>query len=381
MNREVAKTIRVKLHSLTNVKERLLSREYAAFQRAVQGEDADLYSATKQQARKVRRQKNPRFEQPVVLRNDVLTVVEQKLPLSKHWVKVPVYNPEKERGDSVWCPATVPEKDHALVREGKAADSELVRRNGEWYVHLVVKRRHPVREEYEDLLAVDMGARWIAVSVALSDRETTFYGADVRRIREHYKLLRKRIGKAKVEKGRQVIERIGTAESRKVEDRLHKIANGIVEDATDRNALIVLGDLGGIRENNDKGRHANDKIHRFPFAKLRSFIEYKAREAGIEVLTVDEAYTSQYCNRCAEEGRRPSQGLFECPHCGLEDNADKNGALNIAKRALGKFERPLSSAGAVLARPITPAAETGELPPVVGTTPCGGTPRRLQSWE
>ncbi len=380
MKHEVAKTIRVKLHSLTNVKEGLLSREYEAFQRAVGGEDAHLYSATKQQARKVRRQKNPRYEQPVVLRNDVITVVEQDLPLSKWWVKVPVYNPEKERGGSVWCPAIVPKKDHDLVRGGEIADSELVRRDGEWFVHLVVKRQHKLQEEYDDLLAVDMGARWIAVSVALSDRDTTFYGDDVRRIREHYKLLRKRIGKKKVEKGRQVIERIGNAESRKVEDRLHKIANAIVADAADRNALIVLGDLGGIREDNDKGRYANDKIHRFPFAKLRTFIEYKAREARIEVLTVDEAYTSQYCNRCGSECMRPSQGLFECPSCGLEDNADKNGALNIAKRALGKFQRPLSNAGAVLAQPITPAPETGELPPVVGTTPSEGTPR-LQSWE
>lgn len=380
MNRQVAKTIRAKLHSLTNVKERLLSREYEAFQRAVRGADADLYSATKQQVRKVRRQKNPRYEQPVVLRNDVLALVEQDLPLAKHWVKVPVYNPEKEQGDSVWCPATIPEMDHRLVREGAVADSELVQRDGEWFVHLVVKRQHPIREEYDDLLAVDMGARWIAVSVALSDRDTTFYGEDVRRIREHYKLLRKRIGKAKVEKGRQVIERIGNAESRKVEDRLHKIANAIVADASDRNALIVLGDLGGIREDNNKGRYANDKIHRFPFAKLRSFIKYKAHEAGIAVLTVDEVFTSQRCNRCAEKGKRPSQGLFRCPSCGLEDNADKNGALNIAKRALGKFERPLSSAGAVLAQPITPATETGELPLVVAATPSGGTPR-LQSWE
>lgn len=375
MKREVVKTIRAKLHSLTNVKEELLSREYAAFQRAVEGDDIDLYSATKQQARKVRRQKNPRSEQPVVLRNDVLAVVEQDLPLSNHWVKIPVYNPEKARGDSIWCPAMVPEKDYELVGEGRIGDSELVRHDGEWFVHLIVKRQHTVREEYDDLLAVDMGARWIAVSVALSDRDTTFYGADVRRIREHYKLLRKRIGKAKVEKGHLVIKRLGNAESRKVKDRLHKIANAIVEDATERGALIVLGDLGGLRDDNDRGRYANDKIHRFPFAKLRSFIEYKAHEAGIEVLIVDESYTSQYCNRCGKEGNRHSQGLFECPSCGLEDNADKNGALNIAKRALGKFERPLSSAGAVLAQPVTPAPETGELPSVVATIPSGEKPQ------
>ena len=76
MQREVATTVRIKLHSLTERKSNLLAREYDAFQTAVQGDDADLYSATKQQASKVRKQKNPRrdTEQPVVLRNDVLGV-------------------------------------------------------------------------------------------------------------------------------------------------------------------------------------------------------------------------------------------------------------------------------------------------------------------
>lgn len=368
MKKEVATTVRVKLHSLTGVKRRLLRREYDAFQDAVSGNDADLYSATKQQATKVRKQKNPRYEQPVVLRNDVLAVVENDLPLSKHWVKVPVFNPDKGRGDSIWCPATVPEKDHRLVRNAKVADSELVRRDGEWFVHLVCKRKYEVQEQYSDVLAIDMGARWIGVSVALSDRETTFYGSEVRRIREHYKQLRKSIGKAKVRKGKKVIERIGDAESRKVDDRLHKISRSVVEDAAGRNAIIVIGDLGGIREDNDLGRYTNDKVHRFPFAKLLNSIEYKAHEAGIEVLVVDEAYTSQTCNRCAERGVRNKQGLFRYEHCGLEDNADKNGALNIGKRALGKFKKPLSDAGAVLAQPITPSAENGE-PPRIEVAP------------
>ncbi len=56
--------------------------------------------------------------------------------------------------------------------------------------------------------------------------------------------------------------------------------------------------------------------------------------------------------------KRTDQGKFVCKDCGLEDNADKNGALNIAKRALGKsISRPLSEAGALLAVPGTPAVE------------------------
>lgn len=59
------------------------------------------------------------------------------------------------------------------------------------------------------------------------------------------------------------------------------------------------------------------------------------------------------CNRWACEGVRETQGRFECPECGLDDDADKNGALNIGRCALGKFSKRLSEAGAVLAQSET----------------------------
>ena len=76
MQRTVKTTVRIKLHSLTNRKADLLTREYEAFQTEMHGGDADLYSATDQQVSKVQRQKdpNPGTEQPVVLRNDVFDV-------------------------------------------------------------------------------------------------------------------------------------------------------------------------------------------------------------------------------------------------------------------------------------------------------------------
>jgi len=383
MQQTVKTTVQLKFHSLTNRKADLLAREYEAFQTAVHGGYSDLYSATDQQASKVQRQKdpNPDTEQPVVLRNDVFDVShDEDTVLSSWWVKVPVYDPEQGRGNSIWCPAHVPQKDAQLVREGDVRDSELVRRDGDWYVHLVVKRSVIVQDEYDDVLAIDMGARWVATCAFLSDRKTTFYGKEVRRIREHYKQLRKSIGKAKPRQGQQVVKRIGDAEARKVDDRLHKIARHIVEDADERNAVIVVGDLSGIRKDNDKGRYVNDKTHKMPFARLLNYIEYKANDSSIEVRLVEEYDTSQTCNRCACEGVRATQGRFECPECGLDDNADKNGALNIGKRALGKFSKPLSEAGAVLAQPETKVIvqrddEPANLPLLVDSTPSGGTPR------
>ncbi len=65
---------------------------------------------------------------------------------------------------------------------------------------------------------------------------------------------------------------------------------------------------------------------------------------------VSEAYTSQRCSRCGAKGKR-YKGQFECGACGLNVQADKNGAHNSGRRALGKFSRPLSNAGDAVARP------------------------------
>jgi putative transposase len=96
---------------------------------------------------------------------------------------------------------------------------------------------------------------------------------------------------------------------------------------------------------------------RKPYYKLSSYIEYKARWQGIPVLKVNEAYTSQICSRCGQKGLRV-RGLFTCPYCGLNLNADYNGARNILKRALDKLHaEPLSSAGAWLTQPELLAEE------------------------
>ena len=388
MYREVTTTVRVKIHSLTERKARLIEREYSAFQEAVHGDDTNLYSATRQQASKVRSNKNPRADtdQPVVLRNDCITIEhDEETVLSSWWFKLPVYNPQRERGDSIWVPVHIPEKDTHLLEDEYICDSELVYRDGDWYVHLVCTRSVAVADEYDDVLAIDMGAKWIAVSTFLSDRDTQFHGAELRRVREHYKQLRKSIGKAKVRSGAQVIERIGRKESRTVEHELHQIANELVSRARKRNAVIVFGDMTGLRFDNDKGRYVNDKTHKMPYAKLATILTYKSHLDGRECIPVKEYDTSVTCWRCgSQDTTREVQGRVECDRCGLDDNGDKNGSTNIGQRAVGKdITSPLSTAGAGVAQPETQVVLTGPVgemepansPDDVGLTLSEGSPR------
>jgi len=164
------------------------------------------------------------------------------------------------------------------------------------------------------------------------------------------------------------------------------VANELVARARERNAVIVFGDMTGLRFDNDKGRYVNDKTHKMPYAKMANILTYKAHLDGRECLSVNEYDTSVTCwRRGSKNTSREVQGRLECADCGLEDNADKNGASNIGKRAVGKdIQSPLSSVGAVVAQPETQVVlkgTSGEMEPAnspddVGLTLSEGSPRR-----
>jgi IS605 OrfB family transposase len=114
----------------------------------------------------------------------------------------------------------------------------------------------------------------------------------------------------------------------------HCISRRIVEEAKATNKAIVLEDLSGIRKRgNDKSRRMRRMLGRWAFYQLRAFIEYKAKEAGVEVIIISPAYTSKTCSACGLIGHRRKH-LFKCS-CGFSCDADVNAAHNIAaQRAL-----------------------------------------------
>ncbi|MEU3456612.1 transposase [Micromonospora sp. NPDC006766] len=61
---------------------------------------------------------------------------------------------------------------------------------------------------------------------------------------------------------------------------------------------------------------------------------YKAGRAGVAVVHVDPAYTSQGCCACGHiaKANRPNQATFRCTSCGFAEHADVNAARNIAAR-------------------------------------------------
>jgi putative transposase len=350
------KTIKAKILELRKGKEELLKREYENFQRYLHGDKlVPLYSATRQQAdrflRRIKGKIKEDREYPMILRRDIIKLVKRDTKLTPYWFRVPVYG--KKGG--IW----VPVRPHEEIEpsEWSIRESKIIRRGEEWFVYIVVEKEVEEPRPSSKIIAIDIGDKNIATKVELDGGRiggVKFYGREVRGIRRHYDWLRRRLGEKKL---LGEIRRIGSKERRKVNDILHKISREVVERARDMGATIVIGDLEGIRRR-DRGRTLNRIVNRMPYYKLTRFIEYKAAFNGVPVIRVKENNTSKTCHRCNSIGIRKTQGLFYCPNCNLQYNADLNGAINIGRVALGYMPR----GGAALTRPITPSEASPPMP-------------------
>ena len=90
--------------------------------------------------------------------------------------------------------------------------------------------------------------------------------------------------------------------------------------------------------NQKAGKSQRRRVNGWAFYQLKEFLSYKALAAGVPLVLVDPAYTSQTCHQCGEHGIRNGKS-FKCPVCGWSGDADFNGAKNIA--FLGRYvDRP-----------------------------------------
>ena len=94
-----------------------------------------------------------------------------------------------------------------------------------------------------------------------------------------------------------------------------------------------MEDLKNIRERIKARKKERSRLHRWSFDQLRTFVEYKAEEQGIQVLYVDPAYTSKTCSCCLSLGSRIKH-RFSCSNCGSLQHSDLNASRNILRLGL-----------------------------------------------
>jgi IS605 OrfB family transposase len=234
--------------------------------------------------------------------------------------------------------------EEALRGEWHFTTVEMVKRDGEWYAHFVLKKAVEVPDEPETVIAIDRGEHNLAVAVALSKNDPCkpmkgqfWRGEEIKKIRGLYNHIRRKLQEKKLLKK---VKELKGKERDKVNQELHIIANQIVEYAKQfPKPIIVMEDLNGIRSNFKKSKRLNRRFHSLPFRKLQTIIEYKALLEGIEVkyLTKKETRnTSKTCHRCGHVAQVKGR-VFKCPKCGMEYDRDLNACINIAHRVMSSM--------------------------------------------
>jgi len=108
----------------------------------------------------------------------------------------------------------------------------------------------------------------------------------------------------------------------------------------------VVGYPKEIARGCDKGRRQNFLLsHVWRFNYVLKGLKEVAGEYGIQVLLVDEAFTSQTCPLCGQHHANGGifRGLFKCRREAVVMNADLVGAFNILRKALKKITPSLSA--------------------------------------
>jgi len=217
------------------------------------------------------------------------------------------------------------------IAEYRRGESDPVQRDGMWFLHAVVDLPEAVlNTEPSGWLGVDLGI----VNIATTSDGVVMAGRGLNRHRKRQQDLRAKLQAKGTKSAKRLLKKRRRKESRHATDVNHCISKRIVAEAQRTGRGIALEDLSGIRERARFRRPQRATIQSWAFHQLGGFAVYKARYAGVPVVHVNPAYTSQECAEChyVDRRNRPSQAVFECRSCGVVAHADLNAPRVIAQR-------------------------------------------------
>jgi len=258
------------------------------------------------------------------LRKPCCYINNQNFRLLEDRIEFPVMVCGKAKRISVATKVT--ERQKELLSSAKLGTMRLVVKGNHMVAQIVYEFPEPEFTDDGSVMGVDLGIKCPAVSYC-SDGSVRFYGNGRRNkyMRRHYAYLRKKLQKSKHP---EAVKRINDKEQRIMKDLDHKLSRDIIETAMAHGVKVIkLEQLSNIRSTTRQSRKNNHSLHTWSFYRLAMYIEYKAKLAGIKVLYVNPAFTSQKCPKCGSVHHADDRD-YRCT-CGYHTHRDLLGARNI----------------------------------------------------
>jgi IS605 OrfB family transposase len=295
---------------------------------------------------------------------------ERTTKLTRSWLEL--YFPKRRK--HLWLPLNLSSYHQNQLQRGVIKTVQLVKhKNKRWYAHCTIKITLPQEKSKSKtsgkplaVFAHDLGMKKASVAVLLTEAGTL--------TKEQLWFFKQ---KTKQRKINQLDNRIASIQRRyaayqaqgkstksltrllkQVAEKRHRLAVQYDHELTAKiirlvqqfaqhyTLYVAIGRLKGIRRSRGKGdgksRAHRRELHRWAFARFTSMLAYKLARIGFpldQFQAVSETWTSRTCSRCGSTDTfRPTQGLFLCGGCGLQLNADLNGAKNIGFRLINSLD-------------------------------------------
>ncbi|WP_226008221.1 RNA-guided endonuclease InsQ/TnpB family protein [Natrinema salinisoli] len=230
-----------------------------------------------------------------------------------------------------------PHSEHLFSEEYETTGAELHYRDGTWVLHVHCKKdvesdtSEQATTENGTVLGVDLGVNTLAVT----STGTFWPGDEFDHWRREYEKRRGSLQQCGTRWAHENIQSVGRKEDGRFKLMLHHISNELVDEARENGcSVIAFEDLTNIRE-----RTGASWGHKWAFARLYDYVEYKAEAYDIAVEQVTSENTSRRCSHCGFTHPDNRDGEdFECLKCGYENHADYNAAKNIGLRYLRRTQ-------------------------------------------
>ena len=223
----------------------------------------------------------------------------------------------------------------------------VVPKNDYIQVNFIYKKdEKPFLDDNKRYMAIDLGVDNLATCTSNVMKSFIVDGKKVKHINQFYNKkmaqvkseLKTKNNKEKSHRTRQLTLK----RNNKIDDYFHKVSRHIINQAASNDIrTIIVGHNKNWKQEVNMGRFNNQKFVQIPFDKFIHQLKYKGKLEGINVVEVEEGYTSK-CSFLDNEtlehhesycGKRIYRGMFKSSK-GRMLNADINGSFNIMRKYL-----------------------------------------------
>jgi len=319
------------------------------------------------------------------INNDILSVRDS---MDTNWLIVNGVK-KKVKHNRLKIPLKLGKYHVKQISKGKIASLRFSKRDGIHYANFSINSQiesQDVKGKPKAVMGIDLGINKTAFTVVMTEtgiqhRKTWHSDNKFKELsrledqiaslqREYYHRINNSIGRGNISRKLKELKDRRKIVSLEYDRILVKELVAHIQDISQTfNLQIGIGKLKGIRKKgrkgNGKGKKFRKKLNSWAFFRFTKLLEHKLSEIGLKnkLFAIDEYWTSIFCYKCNNKGKRPTQSFFKClnTQCGVRNNADFNGAMNIAKRTvkyrklapkstwskvgLGRFLRPYQEKG------------------------------------